>query len=87
MNPKGMQMALGVIIAIVVLIVVALAVIVITTGSVGNFGESTGEVSEKAGLGIQCQTELIDKCREIKSGEICTTCDTTTICPVNVKCP
>ncbi|MFH1432968.1 MAG: hypothetical protein ABIG84_07175 [archaeon] len=79
-------MALGVIIAIVVLIVVALAVIVIVTGSVGNFGASTGDATEKAGLGIQCQTELINKCRDIKSGDTCTTCDTT-ICPTGVKCP
>ncbi|MFH1126671.1 MAG: hypothetical protein V1718_01025, partial [archaeon] len=49
---KGMTMALGVIIAIVVLIVVALAVIAVTSGSVNIFGRDTGEATEKSGSKI-----------------------------------
>ncbi len=48
-DKKGMTMALGVIIAIVVLIVVALAVIAITSGALSGFGRDTTATSAAAG--------------------------------------
>ncbi|MEA3357249.1 MAG: hypothetical protein U9Q67_02345 [Patescibacteria group bacterium] len=52
MNRKGMTMALGVIIAIVVLIVVALAVIAITTGSISRLFGSTDPTIDRSGSDI-----------------------------------
>lgn len=48
-DKKGMTMALGVIIAIVVLIVVALAVIAITSGALSGFGRDTSATAGAAG--------------------------------------
>lgn len=55
-DKKGMTMALGVIIAIVVLIVVALAVIAITSGSLSRFFGTTDNQQKYADVGIKCQT-------------------------------
>ena len=52
-DKKGMTMALGVIIAIVVLIVVALAVITITTGSLTRFFGSTSATTDRTGADIE----------------------------------
>ncbi len=51
-NRKGMTMALGVIIAIVVLIVVALAVIAITTGSISRLFGATDPTIDRSGSDI-----------------------------------
>ncbi len=62
MNKKGMTMALGVIIAIVVLIVVALAVIAITSGALAKFGIGTSETSDTSGDCVKCLAKVNSYC-------------------------
>ena len=62
MNKKGMTMALGVIIAIVVLIVVALAVIAITSGALAKFGIGTSETSDTSGDCVRCLAKVNAYC-------------------------
>ncbi len=61
-DKKGMTMALGVIIAIVVLIVVALAVIAITSGSLANFFGITGTQTKQAALEMKCTNWFTSWC-------------------------
>lgn len=62
LNRKGMTMALGVIIAIVVLIVVALAVIAITSGALAKFGIGTSETSDTSGDCVRCLAKVNAYC-------------------------
>ncbi len=62
MNKKGMTMALGVIIAIVVLIVVALAVIAITSGALAKYGIGTSETSETSTNCVRCLAKVNTYC-------------------------
>ncbi len=61
-NRKGMTMALGVIIAIVVLIVVALAVIAITSGALAKFGIGTSETTDDTTDCVKCLAEVTSYC-------------------------
>ena len=61
-DKKGMTMALGVIIAIVVLIVVALAVIAITSGSLSRLAGSTEEQQATTALRTQCESWFTQWC-------------------------
>ncbi len=61
-DKKGMTMALGVIIAIVVLIVVALAVIAITSGSLSRLAGSTEEQQATTSLRTQCESWFSQWC-------------------------
>lgn len=62
MNRKGMTMALGVIIAIVVLIVVALAVIAITTGSLSNLFGTTTDQGDTTAVRMKCNAWFTNWC-------------------------
>ena len=83
LNRKGMTMALGVIIAIVVLIVVALAVIAITTGSLAKFGIGTSETQDESTDCIKCLAEVGAYCASNPGG----TADLDTAVAGVVPCP
>ena len=59
---KGMTMAIGVIIAIVVLIVVALAVIAITSGALSRFGGGTDRQQVVASMQGRCESWFAQWC-------------------------
>ncbi len=85
-NRKGMTMALGVIIAIVVLIVVALAVIAITSGALAKFGIGTSVTQNETTSCIKCLAEVGAYCAS--SPDSTTDLATATACPscVNTDC-
>ncbi len=62
LNRKGMTMALGVIIAIVVLIVVALAVIAVTSGALSRLSGNTDEQQAVYSLKTRCETWFSQWC-------------------------
>ncbi len=61
-DKKGMTMALGVIIAIVVLIVVALAVIAVTSGSLSRFSGNTDRQQSVAAMQARCESWFAQWC-------------------------
>ncbi len=69
-NRKGMTMALGVIIAIVVLIVVALAVIAITTGSLSNLFATTSDQDNINAARIKCNSWFTNWCLTNPHGDL-----------------